>query len=238
MINRIVPLSCWRWPLHDQAHRLFCAEPNRNGGMQRLWSGSLKLSGRVCAVRLCQPRCAKGRHTAAVGRPAPSTRSTRCRRRAIWRSGSALMFETLMVSVRRRDFGRLRTAGRSRPLSRRLFLGLLPAARRARWHDGEPVTPEDVVWTFEQTVANNPQREFYYRHVIKAEAPAREKSPSPSMRKTTSNCPRSSANFSSCPNTGGKQEPDGEPAAIGETTLEPPLGSGPYRIANVSPGER
>jgi microcin C transport system substrate-binding protein len=29
--------------------------------------------------------------------------------------------------------------------------------------------PEDVVWSFEQTVANNPQREFYYRHVVKAE---------------------------------------------------------------------
>ena len=39
----------------------------------------------------------------------------------------------------------------------------------ARWHDGEPVTPEDVVWSFEALTANNPSQKKYYEHVTKAE---------------------------------------------------------------------
>src|SRR3546814_18515046 len=39
----------------------------------------------------------------------------------------------------------------------------------ARWADGEPVTPEDVIFSFENAKKNVPQMEFYYRHVVKAE---------------------------------------------------------------------
>ena len=35
----------------------------------------------------------------------------------------------------------------------------------ARWHDGEPITAEDVVWSFEKTVELNPNQRFYYSHV-------------------------------------------------------------------------
>ncbi len=39
----------------------------------------------------------------------------------------------------------------------------------ARWHDGKPVTPEDVVFSFEAFKANSPTYAFYYQHVVKAE---------------------------------------------------------------------
>ena len=39
----------------------------------------------------------------------------------------------------------------------------------ARWHDGEPITPEDVVWSFEKLTELNPQQRFYYNHVTGAE---------------------------------------------------------------------
>jgi microcin C transport system substrate-binding protein len=40
----------------------------------------------------------------------------------------------------------------------------------ARWHDGKPVTPEDVVWTFETLrEKGRPQFRFYYQSVEKAE---------------------------------------------------------------------
>jgi microcin C transport system substrate-binding protein len=89
--------------------------------------------------------------------------------------GLNLVFETLMTSSEDEvsaNYGLLAEAVRYPDdyswVSYRLREG-------ARWHDGEPVTAEDVVWSFEQTVANNPQREFYYRHVVKAEGdrPAR-----------------------------------------------------------------
>src|SRR6202142_4308546 len=39
----------------------------------------------------------------------------------------------------------------------------------ARWHDGHPVTPEDVVFSFDTFKTNSPQLGAYYRHVTKAE---------------------------------------------------------------------
>ena len=39
----------------------------------------------------------------------------------------------------------------------------------ARWHDGEPVTADDVVYSFDTFKKNSPQLAAYYRHVTKAE---------------------------------------------------------------------
>ena len=39
----------------------------------------------------------------------------------------------------------------------------------ARWQDGKPVTPEDVIFSFDAYKANSPQQAFYYSHVTKAE---------------------------------------------------------------------
>ena len=39
----------------------------------------------------------------------------------------------------------------------------------ARWHDGKPVTPEDVIFSFEAFKANSPMYNAYYRHIVKCE---------------------------------------------------------------------
>ena len=39
----------------------------------------------------------------------------------------------------------------------------------AKWHDGQPVTAEDVIWSFEKSIELNPQRKFYYKNVTNAE---------------------------------------------------------------------
>ena len=39
----------------------------------------------------------------------------------------------------------------------------------ARWNDGRPVTPEDVVFSFNSLKEHDPQQAFYYQHVVKAE---------------------------------------------------------------------
>ena len=38
----------------------------------------------------------------------------------------------------------------------------------ARWHDGRPVTPGDVIFSFEAFRKLHPQLAAYYRHVVKA----------------------------------------------------------------------
>lgn len=39
----------------------------------------------------------------------------------------------------------------------------------ARWHDGKPVTPEDVIFSFDAFKANSPMYNAYYRHIVKCE---------------------------------------------------------------------
>ncbi len=39
----------------------------------------------------------------------------------------------------------------------------------AKWHDGKPVTPEDVIFSFDAFKKNSPQLRAYYRHVVKVE---------------------------------------------------------------------
>ena len=39
----------------------------------------------------------------------------------------------------------------------------------ARWHDGKPVTPEDVIYSLDVFKKNSPQLAAYYRHVTKAQ---------------------------------------------------------------------
>jgi microcin C transport system substrate-binding protein len=37
---------------------------------------------------------------------------------------------------------------------------------QAKWHDGTPVTPDDVIFSFEAVKKYSPQLSAYYRHVI------------------------------------------------------------------------
>ena len=41
--------------------------------------------------------------------------------------------------------------------------------KEARWHDGKPVTPEDVIFSLEVLKKYSPMYASYYRHVAKAE---------------------------------------------------------------------
>jgi len=97
----------------------------------------------------------------------------------------------------------------------------------AKWHDGTRVTPEDVIWTFETLKVTSPAIAFYYADVTSA-----EKLSPLEVR----------FNFSV---SGNRELPQivGQLPVLpkhywatrdfNETTLEPPLGSGPYRIKEV-----
>src|SRR6266446_10726534 len=43
---------------------------------------------------------------------------------------------------------------------------------QAKWHDGKPVTVEDVIFTLEAFKKHHPQYAAYYRHVTRAERTA------------------------------------------------------------------
>ena len=55
-------------------------------------------------------------------------------------------------------------------MARRPLLGGLHARPQARWHDGSPITVEDVIFTFDILKAKGaPNYAFYYHDVLKAE---------------------------------------------------------------------
>jgi microcin C transport system substrate-binding protein len=40
----------------------------------------------------------------------------------------------------------------------------------ARWHDGKPITPDDVIYSLDINKAANPRLALYYKNVVRAEA--------------------------------------------------------------------
>lgn len=107
----------------------------------------------------------------------------------------------------------------------------------ARWHDGEPVTPEDVVWSFEKTTELDPNTKFYYSHVKSAEVTGEHEVTftfdSPGNREL----PHIMGQLSVLPKHWWEgTDARGRKRDISKTTLEPPLGSGPYRIKSFEAG--
>ncbi|MBI3703614.1 MAG: ABC transporter substrate-binding protein, partial [Rhizobiales bacterium] len=83
--------------------------------------------------------------------------------------GTELFIETLMTSALDEvstEYGLLAEAV-SHPDDHSSVTYRLRA--NARWHDGKPVTPDDVIFSFVTFKANSPQLGAYYRHVVKAE---------------------------------------------------------------------
>ena len=107
----------------------------------------------------------------------------------------------------------------------------------ARWHDGRPVTVEDVIWSFEKAVELDPQRQFYYQHVTGAEKTGENEVTFTFDEKNNRELPHIIGQLLILPKHWWEgTDAEGNQRSIEATTLEPPLGSGPYRIARVSPG--
>jgi len=101
----------------------------------------------------------------------------------------------------------------------------------ARFHDGQPITAEDVAWTFNTLrEKGSPSYQYYYANVEKVETPddrtvrfilyPGENKEMPLILSELMVLPKHYY----------------EDRAFDQTTLEPPLGSGPYRITKVDPG--
>jgi microcin C transport system substrate-binding protein len=101
----------------------------------------------------------------------------------------------------------------------------------ARWHDGQPVTAEDVVWSFEKTIEHNPNQRFYYGHVTKAEVTGEREVTFTFDAPGNRELPHIMGQLQIMPKHWWEgTDSQGRKRDISRSTLEPPLGSGPYRI--------
>ncbi|OCC03251.1 hypothetical protein BA190_19975 [Labrys sp. WJW] len=108
---------------------------------------------------------------------------------------------------------------------------------KARWQDGQPVTPEDVVWSFETLKAHNLQRARYYSDVTKAEVTGPNEVTFTFSSKGNRELPLIVSQLIVQPKHWWLAKgPDGKPRNPAATSLEPPLGSGPYRVKALEAG--
>ena len=108
---------------------------------------------------------------------------------------------------------------------------------KARWHDGKPVTADDVIYSFDVFKKNSPFYGAYYRHVTKLET-TREREitftfDGPGNREL----PQIVGQLPVLPKHWWEgTDKSGRKRDVTQTTLELPLGSGPYRLKEFAPG--
>jgi microcin C transport system substrate-binding protein len=107
----------------------------------------------------------------------------------------------------------------------------------AKWHDGEPVTPDDVIFSFEAFKKNSPMLNGYYRHVVKAEKSGGRDVTFTFDGPGNRELPQIVGELTIVPKHWWEgRDANGKKRNVGETTLEPPLGGGAYRIKEFSAG--
>jgi microcin C transport system substrate-binding protein len=108
----------------------------------------------------------------------------------------------------------------------------------AKWHDGEPITPDDVVWSFNKLVELNPSQKFYYQHVSKAEVTGEHEVTFTFDQTGNRELPHIVGELLVLPKHWWEgKDANGKQRDIAASTLEAPLGSGPYRVDRIVPGK-
>lgn len=107
----------------------------------------------------------------------------------------------------------------------------------ATWHDGQPVTVDDVVWSFNVLSENSQLYNQYYKNVSAAEAISATEVKFTFDEVGNRELPKILGDMPVLPKHWWQgTDADGNPRDVTQPTLEPPLGSGPYRIAEFNPG--
>jgi microcin C transport system substrate-binding protein len=107
----------------------------------------------------------------------------------------------------------------------------------AKWHDGTPVTPDDVIFSFETFKKLSPQAAADYRHVIRVEKTGDREVKFTFDGPGNRELPQIVGQLKVLPkNWWQGVDKNGKQRDVSETTLEPPLGCGAYRIKEFSAG--
>ncbi len=107
----------------------------------------------------------------------------------------------------------------------------------ARWHDGRPVTADDVVFSFNALKASSPFYAAYWRNVTGVEKTAEREVTFGFNEKGNRELPQILGQLPVLPKHWWMgTDAQGRQRDIARTTLEPPLGSGPYRLKSFDAG--
>jgi microcin C transport system substrate-binding protein len=108
----------------------------------------------------------------------------------------------------------------------------------ARWHDGQPVGVADAIFTFDFLKQTNPRYQFYYKNVVRAEQTGPNELTFHFDSKGNRELPLICGQMLVAPKHYWQgKDAMGNQRDIAKTTLEPPLGSGPYRLKSFRAGQ-
>jgi microcin C transport system substrate-binding protein len=108
---------------------------------------------------------------------------------------------------------------------------------QARWHDGKPVTVEDVIFSIEAFKNNDPRYAAYYRHVVKWEKTGERDITFRFDQPGNRELPQIVGQLNILPKHWWEgTDASGNKRNIASTTLEPPLGNGAYKIKEFVAG--
>ncbi len=111
--------------------------------------------------------------------------------------------------------------------------GLRP---EARFQDGKPVTPEDVVFSLEALKKAHPYFNGYYRNVVKAEKTGDQEVTFTFDKAGNRELPHIVGQLTVLPKHFWEEKnAAGNPRDLSKSTLEVPLGSGPYKVKSFEP---
>ncbi|UVK55062.1 extracellular solute-binding protein [Mesorhizobium sp. AR02] len=108
---------------------------------------------------------------------------------------------------------------------------------RAKWHDGQPITVDDVIWSFQVLKANSPQYSRYFENVTDAVAISDREVEFHFNQKGNRELPKIIGDLAVLPKHWWEGiDASGKKRDITKPTLEIPLGSAAYKIASFKPG--
>ena len=109
--------------------------------------------------------------------------------------------------------------------------------KEARFHDGTPITPDDVVFSLQALKSAHPQYAYYYKNVVKAEKTGEREVTFRFDVKGNRELPQIVGQLYILPkHFWTANDEKGAKRDITKTTLEPPLGSGPYKVGASETG--
>jgi microcin C transport system substrate-binding protein len=108
---------------------------------------------------------------------------------------------------------------------------------KAKWADGQPVTVDDVIFSFDKSKALDPAKAFYYQHVTKAEKVGDDEVKFTFDQKDNRELPNVVGQLLIVPKHWFEgTDASGRKRDVAATTLEPVMGSGPYKVVSIRPG--
>ena len=107
----------------------------------------------------------------------------------------------------------------------------------AKWHDGKPVTVDDVIFSLDAFKKHHPQHSAYYRHVVKAEKTGERDITFTFDAPGNRELPQIVGQLNVIPKHYWEgTDASGRKRDVSATTLEPPLGCGAYKIKSFVAG--